>query len=177
MLRFHAMDDVSGLLGVLNVFSTTRPLARCLVASESFLPKVCMCLSSRLLRRIVQRCAAAASLTSVMLSTSQAPRNGRDFARWTVLGSAFSLAILTDRAGAREFSTVRDKYLSNIEGRSQAEINSVVSSLRLTVNQLATTLHGIVLNLLKKVCAVSTFTASAAPLFAIRVAQFQSRLI
>jgi hypothetical protein len=34
------MDDITGLLGVLNVFSNIRPLARCLVASEGFLPKV-----------------------------------------------------------------------------------------------------------------------------------------
>jgi hypothetical protein len=65
---------------------------------------------------------------------------------------AFSLAILTDRVPtAHGASSVRDKYLSNLEARSQAELTSVVSSLRLTVNQLATELHTIVLNLLKKV--------------------------
>jgi hypothetical protein len=38
--QLHAMDDITGMLGALSIFSTIRPLARCLVASEVFLPKV-----------------------------------------------------------------------------------------------------------------------------------------
>ena len=38
--QHHAMDDITGMLGALSIFSTIRPLARCLVASEVFLPKV-----------------------------------------------------------------------------------------------------------------------------------------
>jgi hypothetical protein len=40
--QYHAMDDITGVLGVLNVISTIRPLARGLVASDSFMPKVGM---------------------------------------------------------------------------------------------------------------------------------------
>jgi hypothetical protein len=68
---------------------------------------------------------------------------------------AFCLAILSDRVTGSSAPSVREKYLSNLEARSQAELNSVVSSLRLTINQLATELHATVLNLLKKVCLLS----------------------
>ena len=81
----------------------------------------------------------------------QAPCDGRKFARSTALGAAFSLAVITDRAAGAGVPSVRDKYLSDLEARSQTELNSVVSSLRVTVNQLVTALHAIVLNLLKKV--------------------------
>jgi hypothetical protein len=70
-----------------------------------------------------------------------------------VLGAAFCLAVLTDRAAGVGTPSVRD--LSDLEARSQTELNSVVSSLRVTVNQLVTALHAIVLNLLKKVLLLS----------------------
>ena len=79
------------------------------------------------------------------------PGDGRTFARSTALGVAFCLAVLTDRVAGTSAPSVRDKYLSNLEARSQTELNSVVNSLRVTVNQLVTALHAIVLNLLKKV--------------------------
>lgn len=88
----------------------------------------------------------------------QAPCDGRKFARSTALGAAFSLAVITDRAAGAGVPSVRDKYLSDLEARSQTELNSVVSSLRVTVNQLVTTLHAIVLNLLKKVVCCQMLT-------------------
>ncbi len=71
---------------------------------------------------------------------------------YTLLGPAFSLAILTDRVAPAK-PDVRQQYLSNVDSRSASEVNSAVSSLRLTANQLASTLHQILLNLLKKATA------------------------
>jgi hypothetical protein len=60
--QLHAMDDITGMLGALSIFSTIRPLARCLVASEVFLPKVGLLFCKH--AHLPLRCCAKVRLTS-----------------------------------------------------------------------------------------------------------------
>lgn len=173
-----AVGDITGLLGALTVLSSVRPLARALVATEAFLMKVrvataaCLlavpqlqssksstrggtwrgpaCMSSSRPAGCYTVSSKSEPHTKPSLCLCQVMPDGRTFAHMSVLGGAFSLSILTDREGRPAVASARQQYLTNMESRSPAEINSVVSSLRLTLGQLATSLHGIVLNLLKK---------------------------
>ncbi len=96
---------------------------------------------------------AARCLATLTDFLPKALGNGRYISQYTILGPAFSLAILSDRA-APQTPHVQEKLLSNVEARSAAEIHSTVASLRLTNVQLGTTLHAIVRKLLEKVCWV-----------------------
>lgn len=67
-------------------------------------------------------------------------------------GPAFGLAILSDDTQLRlPQPNVRTQYFSNVATRTAADVNSAISALRLTMQVLAASLHGIVRDLLKKV--------------------------
>ena len=81
----------------------------------------------------------------------------------TSQGPAFALAILSDDNQPRPPQPhVRQQFFSNIAARSAADVNSVISSLRLTMQSLAGQLHSIVRELLKKARFKSTLTITQA---------------
>lgn len=77
--------------------------------------------------------------------------DGRTIAQQSILGPAFCLGILSDEHNpAPPRPNVREQFLANMDSRSPATVSSTISSFRLTLESLATTLHAIVLDLLKK---------------------------
>jgi len=117
--KMTAIAETAFPLSVLSLMASVRPLARCFVQTDSFLPTV--------------------------LS------DGRAIMDSTPLGHAFALAILSDDE-KRSATTpdVRDQYFSNLSTRSATDVNSAITALRLTSQALASTLHSIVRELLKK---------------------------
>ena len=73
----------------------------------------------------------------------------------SLLGPAFSVSVLPDSVG-KPLPDVRLLYFSNIDTRSQTEINAALHSMRVTSNQIAGSLHAMVKTLLAKVNDSST---------------------
>ena len=82
-------------------------------------------------------------------------RSGRSLPTSSLLGPAFGVSVLPDSVGKPQ-PDVRVLYFSNIDARSQTEINAALHSMRVTSNQIAGSLHAMVKTLLAKVNGSAT---------------------